>query len=468
MKKVVVFIFILCAAFVWAQSLDTALYRSMDVLSRAYQAQYPLQGMKAGLVILKIEEKSRIAETNRLGGTIEAYLRDMVNRSMVYELVDRANLDKMLKEIEFSLTGMVDPAGIVEIGNLAGVRAFLWGDISETRDQFLISLNVTDAETGLVLASSSFEIDQRALVKIAEDLQYSYVAPNGIGITAHLFHPAYMLSDIYNKSVLSFADLGLAYRFSRNFMASAGFLVASNSTGEQYRWDENISVGVVQPLLVNPQDTWGLQSGGRDYFSQWTAQFRATFLRFDAQYTLNFSPKFNVGLSGGIMNPIGNVRMFVDIGGENNGPYYRKQLALSDTPVEYYQQPFIDAVNIEYLFENQGLPGFKAELRPEFFITPRIALSARIGFLWMKPLWIREVHATYASWWYYQEGKDSSTWKPDPAYDPVNYTSAIRDDTEQRSSWIYYGWNPLLRPDGQHWQYDPSCVYVQLGLSFFF
>ncbi|MBU0937096.1 MAG: penicillin-binding protein activator LpoB [Spirochaetes bacterium] len=469
MKKtaLVVLVFLLTAAAVGAEELEAALYRSIDALSRAYLTEYPEQGMKAGLVILEISENSVLAERNRLGSTIEAYLRDMVNRSLVYELVDRANLDTLLKEIEFSLSGMVDPAAVVEIGTLAGVRAFLWGDISELRDRFLVNLSVTDAETGRVLGTAGFEIEQRALVKIAEELQYSYVAPNGIGLTAHAFIPAYMFYDMYNNNVLGMADLGLAYRFSRNFMLSGALLIAPTFTGEHYRWDEDVPVLDVQPLLAATVDPWG-QGGGYDVFSQWTAQFRATFLRLDAQYTLNFSPKFNLGLSGGIMNAIGNVRMFVDIGGDNSGPYYRQQLA-SEDPVVYYQQPFIDTASVEYLFEDQFLPAFKAELRPEFFITPRIALSARVGFLWMKPLKVREIYAFHASWWFYQEGKDAATWTPDPDFDPGSfYESASRDEGEQRASWIYYGWNPLLRPDGQYWQYDLTSVYAQLGFSFFF
>lgn len=468
MKKVVLIFLVMFSIPAWAQRLDTLLYRSMDTLSKAYLAQYPQLGMKAGLVILHIEEKSRLAASNRLGSTVEAYLREMIGRSLVYELVDRANLESLLREMELSLTGMVYPSDIVEIGNLAGVKAFLWGDISETRDRFLISLNVTDAETGLVLGTSSFEIDQRTLVKTADELQYSYVAPNGIGLTAHLFYPVYMLSDIYNKSVLPFGDLGLAYRFTRNFMVSVGFLSAPEYTGEQYRWDKDISLSSVQPLLNSTPDDWGRIPDQDLVASQWTAQFRAAFFRLDAQYTFNFNPKFNIGLSGGVFNAISNVRMYVDIGGDSSGPYYRKQLATDDDPPSYFQQPFMDTASVEYLFMDQFLPGVKTELRPEFFITPRIALSARIGFLWMKPLTVREIHASYASWWYYQKGKDATSWIYDPAYAPGEYSWDNIDAGEQRASWIYYGWNPLLRPDGKYWLYDLSGVYAQVGVSFFF
>lgn len=476
MKRILIICFILCQYQLWAQDLPAALYRSMDSLSQAYQQAYPGSGMKAGLVILPIEEDSSLARKNQLGKTIEVYLRDTVSRSLVYELVDRENLDKLLEEMEFSLSGLVDTDTIVNIGNLAGVRAFLWGSIGEIRDQFLVSLGVTDAETGKVLATSSFEIAQYRLVQLAEELQYSYVAPNGIGITGHLFVPFYLLSDIYNNGPLILADSGLAYRFSRKFMLSAGVLSAPNFTGSQYSLFRRIPVADYQPTLPELVPDWkgDIYQTETQNLSQYSSQFRASFIRLDAQYTLSFSPKFNVGLAGGIFNALGNVRMFAKIGGETEGLYYRKLLAQETDPETgeavaggfYYDQPFIDTTVVEYLFMDQFIPGIRAELRPEVFITPRIAVSARLGFLWMLPLKVREIHAREASWWFYQKGKDPLSWSPDPAYDPAG--AWVNDTVEQRASWRYYGWNPLLRPDGKYWTYDISSAYIYVGFSFFF
>jgi len=473
MKKLVLVLMALaCASLLWSQELNLALFRSLDLLSRAYQQAYPTQSMKAGLVIMELAENSELAKRHQLAKTVEAYLREVVGRSLVYELVDRKNLAAILGEMEMSLTGIVDPAQIVEIGNLSGVRAFLWGDISDSRDRFLINLNVSDAETAAVLASANFEIEQYKLVKIAEELEYSYVAPNGIGLTAHLFWMPYMVSDLYNKAPFLMLDSGLAYRFSRNFMVSAGLLTAPQFTGESYRWDEDIPQLSIQPGLAGNEWLWG-GVAERGNMSQLTCNIISDFIRLDAQYTFNFSPKFNIGLSGGLFSAVSNPRMYADIGGPTEGLYFRKLLATKDgTSVDdYYHMPFIDTAMVEYLFEQQFIPGLKAEIRPEFFITPRIALSIRTGFVWMLPLPVREVHASQASWWFYQQGKKTvaTSWVPNSTYAPGSgYTSAIQDEGEQKASWLYYGWNPLLRPDGTYWTYNISGVILQFGLSFFF
>lgn len=216
----------------------------------------------AGLAILDIGAHSESARKHGLGKTVEAYLRAAVAKSLVFELVDRKHLDEVLKEMELSLSGLVDGKSAPELVELTGVRAFLWGDISESGERFLVSLGVTDAATGGVIGSASFEIDKSRLVKVAEDLQYSYVAPNGIGITAHAFTPMYMVSDIYNKAPLVLLDGGLAYRMSRSWMISGGVQGAPVFTGEHYRWDNDISVTGIQALLNAVPDPWGF--GGTD------------------------------------------------------------------------------------------------------------------------------------------------------------------------------------------------------------
>lgn len=471
MRKLLAIALACAAGAAYAQDLATALYKSVDALSLAYQKAHPETGMKAGLAILDIAEHAELARKHRLGKTVEAYLRGSVERSLIYELVDRKNLDQVLKEMELSLSGLVDGKTAPGIVELTGVRAFLWGDISDSGERFLVSLGVTDAGTGAVVGTSSFEIDKRRLVKVAEELAYSYVAPNGIGISVHAFTPVYMMADLYNKTPLTLYDGGLAYRINRNLMVSGGIQLPLITTGENFRSDDDIAVVDIQPGLDEPPDPWGFGGVNPDEsFGQYTAQFQISLARIDAQYTLNFSPKFNVGLSGGAFMTLTNPRMTVQYGGDYTGLYYRRQMASNlpiDDPNTYYQMPFQDYNAITYLFEQQFVPGIKAEIRPEFFITPRLALSAKLGFMWMWPLSVREVYATNAKWYFYQEGKDATSWTPDAAYDPSGPAGSL-DSGEQLASWIYYGWNPLLRPDGAYWSFDISCFYAYLGLSFFF
>lgn len=460
---------ILCTALAVAGELESALYASVDALSQAYRRSYPELGMKAGLVILDFEEHSELARRHGLGKAVEAFVRDTVSRSLVYELVDRKRLDEVLKEMELALTGLVEGGQAIEAGRLAGVRAFLWGGIAESGDDFVISLGVTDAETGAVVATESFSIGKRVLVSLAEELAYSYVAPNGIGLSLQTFMPLYQFSDLFNKVSMFFVDASVSYRPNRYFMVSGGIMSAPTMTGEHYRYDTDVPVKALQPSMEEAVNLWGTGASVKD-FGQTTAQFQATFLRLDAQYTVNLSPAFTIGLAAGIFNAIGNVRMRLKIGGDTEGLYYRQLLAKSDDPASsdtYYTMPMMDTYDIEYLFKEHFLPGLRAEIRPEVFITPRLALGARLGIMWMRPLPVREVYATHAKWWFYQKGKDPLGWKPDSGYtlgSPASDLYAVED----RSSWLYYGWNPLVRPDGTYWAFDLSCVYAYAGLSIFF
>ena len=42
------------------------------------------------------------------------------------------------------------------------------------------------------------------------------------------------------------------------------------------------------------------------------------------------------------------------------------------------------------------------------------------------------------------------------------------DNVDQNASWLYYGWNPLVRPDGERWVFDASRAYVMVALTVYF
>ncbi len=156
----------------------------------------------------------------------------------------------------------------------------------------------------------------------------------------------------------------------------------------------------------------------------------------------------------------------------DSGLFYRQQLvdsAEDDETVQnahYYDQPFIDKKPIHYLFDSD-LPGGKFEIRPEFFITPRLAVHAKIGYLLMPKMHVRQIHATYADWYFNEEDRDTNTWVPDPAWVP-GLGKGEFDWDEQQASYVYYGFNPLLKPEEGRWILDLSSFYWQIGISVFF
>ncbi len=66
-------------------------------------------------------------------------------------LVERCNLDKVLKEIEFSLSNLVDSNTALQAGKLMGAAFILNGSLIGFENGFFVSVQVIDNTTGAVI-----------------------------------------------------------------------------------------------------------------------------------------------------------------------------------------------------------------------------------------------------------------------------------------------------------------------------
>jgi TolB-like protein len=67
------------------------------------------------------------------------------------KLVDREQRNKLLDEMEFSLSGLTDPSTQLEIGKLLSVQYLVSGSITDMGGPLLVSLTMVDVQTGEVV-----------------------------------------------------------------------------------------------------------------------------------------------------------------------------------------------------------------------------------------------------------------------------------------------------------------------------
>ena len=84
-------------------------------------------------------------------------IRREVFKSGKWELIDRGNMDKMLGEQKFSLSGCVEGQCIVEAGQMLGVGKIVAGSVSLIGKTYYLSLTLINAETGKIEAQSEDE-----------------------------------------------------------------------------------------------------------------------------------------------------------------------------------------------------------------------------------------------------------------------------------------------------------------------
>ena len=424
MKKLMfILVLLLCSVFIiharQGESLSAEIRTCIDEFSQGYADRFPGLGSKRGAAILEFNENGDEVKRNKLGVLIETYIEEQMENSIVFYLVDRENLDEILKEQSFSLSGLVDEDTGPEIGDISGVAVFLSGEIIKEGPDFKVSIKLTDASTTEVLDTYSFYIPERQMIDASLDLQYSYVAPNGIGFSFGMNYLIIPPPGFNQETILKTVwDLSAKYRISKDFMVEMGVLMPFVSkTDSYYVYPEQFTYGDIQPQLAGSPaaETADLKAAVQ---SIWISHV-------DLQYTINFSPEFNIGVKlGWVFCPDTIVRI-------STNPYYKLEswdsagTALADAIVQ-------EAGGIDLVFGH--MHGGRVEIAPEFFITPRIAINAVAGYILTLPV---------------------SVWE-------------VRIGTKHFESADYFGYDPTLMPDGTPWSFDLTSFYGGLSVSVFF
>jgi iron(II)-dependent oxidoreductase len=88
-----------------------------------------------------------------------------------FKVIDRSKLELILKEQKLSLTGVIAPEKMKELGKLYGIDAFIFGRKVESSSEMLsMVLKLIDVNTGLILWADTFGDTNDELVKTAQQV----------------------------------------------------------------------------------------------------------------------------------------------------------------------------------------------------------------------------------------------------------------------------------------------------------
>ena len=105
------------------------------------------------LVVLPFSNLTEIAMYDDLSGILDAFLDDILSERAGIALVDRANIRKILKEQELSLSGLTSNQA-AHVGRILGANRYLLGSILTVKDEMRIVARVHDTETLAAVTSA--------------------------------------------------------------------------------------------------------------------------------------------------------------------------------------------------------------------------------------------------------------------------------------------------------------------------
>lgn len=137
-------------------------------LSTAIFAQESEERSVCPVALLAFQDRSK--EVAGQGKIVADILFANIATDPAIVLVDREDLETVLKEQELNLSGLVNPAQAVQVGHLLGAKIIVTGSVVRTENSTYLVAKIIGTETTRVLGVSEKGGSEDAIDKLAENL----------------------------------------------------------------------------------------------------------------------------------------------------------------------------------------------------------------------------------------------------------------------------------------------------------
>ena len=120
--------------------------------------------------MLPFDSRGARAQDENLGKSIAELLSVELATQGDFELVERAELDKILTELHLSATGLVDKETQLKLGQLTGAKILITGSVFRSGDNNYVVAKLIGVETGKVLPAAAKDLVSELAVKVAGQL----------------------------------------------------------------------------------------------------------------------------------------------------------------------------------------------------------------------------------------------------------------------------------------------------------
>jgi TolB-like protein len=135
-----------------AEDADAPLPDSFENLAR--ELLRSLEKVESGSVLAVLDIRNTDGRDSALGNYLEESLADLLLGNTDLPVVERNQLDQVLQEWEYNLSGMVSEDSVQTIGNMTGADAVLVGILTRVDQTIQVNLRIIDTESAMVLASA--------------------------------------------------------------------------------------------------------------------------------------------------------------------------------------------------------------------------------------------------------------------------------------------------------------------------
>lgn len=139
-------------------------------------------GMAFPMTLFSAESLDNIAIVDFTGRNIPdqvaAIFSDMLRTQFVnlgtHSVLDKANMDQLLREASFQQTGVTDAEYAVKIGKILNVKSMVLGTVSRLDDVYYINANMVNVQSGRIEKSATLQTKRTdEFLSISQELAWS-------------------------------------------------------------------------------------------------------------------------------------------------------------------------------------------------------------------------------------------------------------------------------------------------------
>lgn len=105
------------------------------------------------LVVIEFKTLADIEKNTQLGVMVSEMLTTEVVNSEAFKIVEREQLQKVLKEMAMAQSGIIDTTKAQEIGRMLGADAIITGSVIRIQDKLRIDARIIEVKTGVVVSA---------------------------------------------------------------------------------------------------------------------------------------------------------------------------------------------------------------------------------------------------------------------------------------------------------------------------
>ena len=102
-----------------------------------------------------------------IGDSVTDFVQTSLYETGKFNMMDRKNVQKILKEQMFQKTGCSSTDCAVEAGRILNVSNMVLGSVSKLGQRYVISLQLVDVEQGKISISDKVETDSEDMLNVA-------------------------------------------------------------------------------------------------------------------------------------------------------------------------------------------------------------------------------------------------------------------------------------------------------------